>query len=228
MRNILFASALALATPLCAQAVTVGGLDFDDNAFADSLASASDGFSPYFGVATSLEEALVGTNLIDYTFVTSSSSEESNFVISFDDNHIVNGPGADFVIFDLGPIDIHLFANDPARYDRWREFISVAVSPGGPRRSYQVEDSGENAGRYSVLIAQIDLDDFGLASGDTVSLLQIFPKNSAGADSADITAIGALNSVTVATVPLPAGLPLLSAGLLTLGAFRRRTLAASV
>jgi len=50
-----------LALPLCAQAITVGGIEFDDSAFAESFVSTSDGFSYDFLGADSADITVFGT-----------------------------------------------------------------------------------------------------------------------------------------------------------------------
>jgi hypothetical protein len=183
--------------------IIVGGLTFDDDAFADDLVS-STGAWTFGGGAASLEAALVGSNPNDFAFAFGSTS---NVVLRFTDNLAINLAGADLAIFELGTA----------------ETFSLAVEVAGTTNSYTAVDTGFDAGGFDLLVAQIDLSDFGVAAGGTVDTVQLFPAPTGG-DPADFTVIGALNSTPDQVVPVPASALLLGIGGLFAGAgaLRRR------
>ncbi len=178
-------------------AVTVGGISFDDDAFADSLGTVVGSWT-YGGGATSLADALTGSDPADfaYCFGTTCSVQ-----VNFGDNRAVNGSGADIAIFELGSAEM------------------FAVRIGSTTLSFTAVSTGESAGGFALLVALIDLDDFGLGAGETLSSLTLFP--SPTDDPADFTVIGAKNNLSV-SVPEPGTLALLGLGLAGLAATRRR------
>jgi hypothetical protein len=188
--------------------VIVGGITFNDNAFADRLASSTGAWS-FGGGATSLENALVGSNPDDFAFAFGSTS---NVVLQFTDNLAINLAGADLAVFELGTA----------------ETFSLAVTVGGTTQSYTAVSTGFTAGGFELLVAQIDLSDFGVALGGTVDTVQLFPAPTGG-DPADFTVVAALNNTSpTGVVPGPSTLGLLSMGAgvsLIYGWRRRRNLA---
>jgi hypothetical protein len=161
---------------------TVGGITFDDNAFADELVSAeSIAGWVYGGGATSLEDALVGSNPDDYAYAFGSDSE---VVLGFVDNAVINLAGDDLAVFELGTIESFL----------------LAVTIDGATNLYSAVDTGYDAGGYDLLVATIDLDDFGVASNALVNTVQLFP-DPFDVDPADFTVVGALNNVSLSCYP---------------------------
>ncbi|MBN1782262.1 T9SS type A sorting domain-containing protein [bacterium] len=159
-----------------------GGYDFPDaQAFADM---ASEVGSPPAGAGllphgtTSVQTALTDINL--GTWVIAGGSAGLVDVV-FTDNVIVNGAGADFVVFEYGTAETY----------------GVAVSTNGTAGGLtsMLDYSGTQA---------IDLDDFGIAGQAVVTMIRIQPNKMPGSGvgewSADIQDIGALHSEGVPDV----------------------------
>jgi hypothetical protein len=199
LSSLVFAASMLLGHSTHA-AVIVGGISFDNNAFADSLGTVVGSWT-YGGGATSLTDALTGSNPADYAFCFGSTCSVQ---INFDDNMAVNGSDTDIAIFELGNAE------------------TFAVQIGATTRSYTAVDTGMDAGGFNLLVALIDLTDFGIGVGATISSLTLFPAPTGG-DPADFTVIGATNN---SSVPEPATLALFGLGLAGLGAMRRKKLAA--
>lgn len=157
-----------------------GGYTFPDrSAFADE---ASEVGSPPPGKAllphgtTSVNTALTDVNLNTWVIAGGSAGMAD---VRFTDNVIVNESGPDFVVFEYSVPD----------------YYRIAVSRDGTTANLTAfrEYSGTQA---------IDLSDFGIPAGATVSLLRIQPNvyegPGAGELSGDIQDIGALHSQTPA------------------------------
>lgn len=167
----LFLPALLLAQ------VNFGGYTFQSwAAFADEAAEVG---SPPPGAGllphgtTSINTALTDINLNTWVVA---GGDAGMADVRFTDNVIVNEGGADFVVFEHGVAEAY----------------RVAVSRDGTTNNL-------TAFRQYVGTQAIDLSDFGIAVGATVSLLRIQPNpsvsGSGGAElSADIQDIGALHS----------------------------------
>lgn len=168
-----------LASQQVSATQVVAGITFEDNAFTDrimstdftGLYSACNGYS-----ASTLEEALLGPELntwFDYGYHDMVPGEDGDYnssappyqyiELGFTDNVVVNGPGADLVIFELGtPNSIRVALN--------KQSIQNAYEPGSvvvdvdaaylPVRQYSACDS--------VTAAYVDLSDLGVAPGDSV------------------------------------------------------------
>ncbi len=157
----------------------VAGITFEDNAFADRIMStdftglyeACQGFP-----SSSLEEALLGPNLntwFDYGYhdmvpgddgdYNSSAPPYQYIELGFTDNVIVNGPGADLVIFELGTPNTIRVALDKKSIQNAFEPGSVVLDVNAaylPVRQYSNCDS--------VTAAYVDLSELGVAEGDSV------------------------------------------------------------
>ena len=169
--------------PYQAQALSVAGYTFDDEAFADYLYSASGNpatftygvgfnYSPTFA---EIETSVIGDDLINLAILDSNDT----LTLGFSDNLIVNGVGTDFVIFEMnavegGYVDVQLLGLSQAYYSVWTGY-----------------DNGFGTGG-NINAVEVDLSNFGLAMWDTVDLISV-----TGMTNFDLAAIGALNSQSI-------------------------------
>lgn len=136
-----------------------------------------------------------------------------NFDLFFTDNFAVNGSGADLIVYEtVSPesFDLALYISGSLS-----SFVTYTPSATG----FTVGDVVGTTNSGSLNAVPIDLSDFGILSGDTISTIRIwshvggfsFPSTISGAD---IVAIGALNSA--ATVPIPSTIFLIGIGMVGL------------
>src|SRR5688572_17865544 len=125
--------------------ITIGGIDFQDNAFADSLISSSGSFTHPDGT---LAQVLTDNDPGTYAF----SHDAGGYVeLGFTDNDLVNGPGPDLAIFELDVPNA----------------FKVSLTIGGTTISYPSFATGDLAGfpPGSLNLTLVDLSDFGVSSG---------------------------------------------------------------
>jgi hypothetical protein len=167
--------------------------------------------SPGVEPAASVAEALTGS---DTDHCVNNDTGNSGIVeVLFLDNAIVNDAGIDLVIFE-GSGTLPAGTPDP------RERFGVAVYDGSQFTSFQYFDpiSFGSGGLFTV---GIDLGAFGIAAGEPVNRVQLHVFDvGLGTKSADISALGALNSI-----PEPSTAVLVCLGLATLAGARRARLA---
>ena len=232
--TILFAG-LVLGSQVTMAAI-VGGIEFDDNAYVDTLIGSSfncttdpspvcsffDQGNIQINSETDLADVLTDTNVATGAF----SPEAGAYVqLGFTDNLLVNGEGDDLVLFELGAQDsfgvsIILGDTEVTRLANWTGYhlSSGVVTPGFGSSS----DLKINA-------VMIDLGvDFGLSPGETVTdflvRLDIPGGNPSDPTKPILSLAAALNSTAV---PVPAAVWLFGSGLLGLvGIARRRKKAA--
>ena len=182
-------------------AIIIGGFSFDDNAFADTLISSSGTFTTSGGTLNSvLTDKNPGT--FAYSFTPSAFVE-----LGFTDNLLVNGSGADLVLFELGDVD------------------ALKVSIGGVIRTYATAFTGQTAGGFNLNAVGIDLNDFGIANGATLNSIVIgMDIENARGTVPSLSLAGALNTVAPRhSVPdSGSSIGLLLVGSLALAGMRRR------
>ena len=178
--------AVVLAAVGHAQAtVTLGPYTFEDHAFPDAATFVSGGpptlSFPTTGDINSDLLLAAGPDPTKYIFGT-----PVTFMLDFLDSQILNAPGADLVLFELGTADA--------------AGMKVRVDPGGgftTEKWYLLTSTGYSAGGYSLNAAAIDLDDFGLAPGTLIERIQLNNASLSGGGttiSSSIAAVGALNT----------------------------------
>lgn len=197
MKKIMALTALLLVFSMAssAHADLIGGLNIIS--FADSLISSDGDFDTSGGtVAAVLTDHDPGTGAL-------SSSPGAYVQLGFS-HPIVNGPGSDLALFELGTPDT----------------FKLSLTLGGTTIQYLSSDTGFSAGGYNLNVATINLDDFGLPVGATVGQIVVgLDVQSIYGYRPSLSLAGALDPV-----PVPGAVGLLGSGLLGLvGMGRRRS-----
>ncbi len=173
--------------------VSVGGYTFGagEEAFADDASLVS-------GVITGPDEAGIRSTLVGSDISDSFNTGDSGggiVEVEFIDNAIVNGPGPDLVIFELS-------GDRPAGTPDPREIFGISVFDGSGFPAFVTvtpvatgfPDPADST--LDVFAVEVDLGSFGIPLGGTSSLVRLHIYNAnLGSKSADLTALGALNSV---------------------------------
>ena len=202
-----------------ASALTLGGFTFElgERAFADDGFLVSGTIRWWCGSGTSIRDSISGSDLSDC--LNNNTGDSGIVEVLFLDNTIVNGPGTDLVIFELSG---HL---DPGTPDP-RERFGVSIFDGtsfSPFVEFNPIATGMESlpGALDIFVVEIELADFGLAAGAQTQRvrLHIFDVG-LGTKSADIGALGALNSDPV---PEPTAVALLLLGIALLPLLSMRT-----
>jgi len=179
--SVLVVEVLILASGVAQAAIVIGGLTFEDNAFADTVISGGGG--DIFGGATTVEQAVTGCNLDTYV----------NGVVlelGFTDNVLTNYANAwDLVVFDiLSDGDNFTVAVDfPSLYANISAFLP------GPNAHL-----GYNGNGLVICATYVDLSDLGVPVGGTISSLAF------GGQALELAAVGAIN-LPFPTLPSPDG-----------------------
>ena len=199
-----FAAAVFAVVGAQAEAATIAGDTFTKEVLAapTSTVLVNGGFSESLGPVTGAGDLDVRTGAINL-------SQNSTIEFGFD-SLISNGAGADLFFvdgrFDSGAFDFSIDGST---------FFSVASSDFV--NTGITETLTGSIFRFTVFTLEIDLSDFGVASGATFDTLTLRTTNAA----LDLMAVAALGSETASPVPLPAALPLLGTALIGLGIVSR-------
>jgi len=173
-----------LPTVVSTSAVTIAGVTFQDNAFADSVISSSGSFTTSGGT---LADVLTDKNVGTYAL----SQDAGAYVeLGFTDNALVNGPGPDLALFELGsPPDT----------------FQIALSIGGQTINYTSAATGflsilDAQHIYPINLAEVDLSDFGVAAGASLDKVVIglsfqTQANATVSTVPSLSLVGALNTV---------------------------------
>ena len=113
----------------------------------DTLISASGLFET---TAEDIESVLVDNDPRTFAF---SRSPGAYVELGFTDNTVVNGPGPDLALFELG------FPNS----------LEVSLTIGGITQEYLAIDTGFDAAGFNLNVALVDLDDFGLGPNEFIN-----------------------------------------------------------
>lgn len=181
-------------------AATFLGIDLADDAFADTVLSDVSGHTVWNTL--SAVAALTGS----YADSTAFNTTLGTFVtIGFVDNLVRNGACFDLIAFER---DVEAAENIVATID------GIQSSP-----TPQTSTGFFNSDGYEVFYSAFDLTDFGIADGGTIdaAAFQGECTTSActgfGLASSAFVAFAAVNSASVAPIPLPSTFPLLILGL---------------
>lgn len=207
-------------------AITINGIDFDDNAFSDMVISTdyTGGFDSVAGYvpeggALDLTESIVGYNLdtwIDYGIAPDGVLPEDYvmnptqyFQLGFTDNAIINQSGYDLAIFQQGG-DNGVYVSIDNNFNPENSVVVTSSMSGG----------------FAMHMCFVDLSDLGVAEGEVIDSISlstyVSPYNSYSYGVPEIAGAAALNSVPPIVVPVPGTMLLLMSGLIGLVTFRRR------
>jgi hypothetical protein len=197
-----------------AQAATIANVD-GINAFADTITGSSGSFLNW--------ESVTADDTVDLDKIRSDLTDtvnENTYVFSIDpvasidfafsSSTIVNGEGADLVLFFVG----NTFTFD---FDADAGGTGAAINYGVTDTGFGVTDIfGET---FSLTSAMIDLDDFGYAQNQQLGDFRVILGDDLGRPA--ISLIGGFNTEAM-VVPLPLPIILFASGLSVLGFFTRR------
>lgn len=193
--KLLVAAALAAASMSASATTTVGGIAFEDNAFADALYYS---FGDYTTSGGSVASVLTDKDPGTYAF---SFTPGANVLLGFTDNNVYNGAGYDLAIFELGVPD------------------TFKVTFGNQTKSYTSAGTGFSAGGYALNVAFVDFSDFGIADGANLTYQSITLDTNIGTVPS-LSLVGALH--TSLPVPEPETYGMMLSGLALMGLVARR------
>jgi hypothetical protein len=207
--KLLIATVLLAFGLLSAKAITtVAGVNFQDNAFADTVISSSGNYTLAGVVSLSpLSAAVTSSSLTKYAFDNSPAAGDY-IKLGFTDNYLINGAGNDLAIFTIGgPDDLSVTLNSVTKdYTTANTFFTTLI--GGTT--------------YKVYEAQIDLNDFNAVVGAQFSSVLI--GMGIGPNLPALSVVGALNSAPVNQSVPDAGstISMLGMAFLGLGLLKRK------
>lgn len=196
LKHILSAATLAVTAATAHATTTIGGIAFEDNAFADALYFSSGAYTVSGG---SLASVLTDKDPGTYAF---SFSQGAAVVLGFTDNAVFNLGGADLAVFELGIPD------------------TITLTLGTQTRSYTSASTGFYAAGYSLNVVLVDFSDFGIVEGAnlTYQTLGLSITNVSGTVPS-LSLVGALHT---SAVPEASALTLAFAGMGAVFALARR------
>lgn len=198
--------ALCLAAPAGARAqISLGGFQFDALAGPD-LVVPLPGSQPEFGGAASACASVAsypGQSLSQSVSTVLQSNSVANWMfgravvrLDFLDNRIVNGPGPDLVVFEIGGAENFALSVFFDSICEWSQERTYSVAPTGIQAG-----CGPTSG---INTRAIDLSDFGILPGAGVQRLRIDNLGApGGAVGSDLAQVLPLNSAPPAATPAP-------------------------
>lgn len=160
----MFLLLMLLSSP--SNALTIAGINLDDNAFVDEVISYGGSLSGPYGTS-----GIVGSDMDTYVTLLSGSFLE----VAFTNNTLYNGAGYDAVFFELAA----------------PESSNVAVEFGGSVVTVAMTNSGyySPGHHYQINVGYLELSLLGIAENETVDNLIIY-----GNSGQDLSGVAALNN----------------------------------
>jgi hypothetical protein len=187
--------------PASAAPVTIAGITVDSQNFANALlSSATTGSFSTEGGA--LAASVTDTSADTWAF---SNADSAYLQLGFAPNAVVNGPGNDLVVWEIGTPDN----------------FGISLTVGGLSHTIVSASSGFSCcgGTFGINIAFLDLSDLGVAAGAGVTSL-VFNMGFPFANTSSSPTLGAAAGLN--RVPEPGSLLLLLGALSALALHRRR------
>lgn len=212
MATRLFLKTLALLGGFAvgtANAVSIGGFTFADNAFADLAVPGAGVFGTSGGsVSSVLADTDVGTYAYSDQTAEAPDVPGQSVTLSFNDNDLFNGSGDDLVLFELGNASQGF--ND-----------SIDVTINSIKNTYTFSYTGDTVGIWDIAAAAINLDDFGVNGTTNISsiLIGMAVVHPTAGTVPSLSLVGALNTTPV---PVPAAVWLFGSGLIGMVGLARR------
>ena len=201
-RSCAFVLVLSIAGNV--QAVSIAGYTFDDDAFADILISSSPDAAGWDIFGGTLEEVLTDASLDTYAGLMEPFG--GAFVeLGFVDNVVINGDGADLVLFELGA----------------ENGFKVTINGVTSSLLASVDTGYTNVFGTQVNALEIDLDDFNFAPGASNVTINVARKQNG--EFPTLALVGALNSGPPVALPEPGPVTLFLTGSLVVGWAVRRS-----
>jgi PEP-CTERM motif len=201
-------TALATASTEARATISVGGFTFPDNGFVDTLLASTGSYTVSGG---SLASVLTDTDPNTFAF---SFDTGASLTLGWSSVRAVNGPGDDIVLFELGTPD------------------SWNVTINGTTRVETSAATGFSAGGFDLLAAPLDLSDFGVASGGSISQIFLtFNVDAANGTVPSTALVGALETTgSSMSTPEPSTWAMMLIGFASLGyaGYRARRTATSM
>jgi hypothetical protein len=207
-KKYLVAAVLGVSAVHGAQALQIGGMTFTDDSIADKLFSST---GVYTVSGASLQAALTDKELSTWA---TSMTPGAKVLLGFSNRNIVNGPGDDLALFEVG--------HEAYEYSQ-EGFDSFNVTINGITRTYFTTETTTIVDDHNVNMTTLDLSFFGLASGATVNHVEIGMDFDTRGSRPQLQLMAAIHSAPLAAVPEPGTYAMMLCGLgLLVTAGRRR------